>query len=241
MQITHIICSSKPQDFHITEDLDTEYLQSDPIEISQADRAKLKKTGKTSWTTSVQENIKPIKTNLKGKTTIFQHARGIGMTNEKKENINPMFYTSEIKKLEPIIKEKEKEKVEYLTFRNNGNRNINTNTYNTSNTSRSNYNNNTGNNYIQQNRNYSSNTNPNYNYNNENNRSSRTNNNISRTNQVYSRGNYSNTGKDGEIVKETRTKVQMGSRSQYRNVGNPVSSVITEKKVYTSNNFFNNK
>ena len=67
VQITHIICSSKPQDFHITEDLDTEYLQTEPIEISQADRAKLKKTGKTSWTTSVQDNIKPIVKNLKGK------------------------------------------------------------------------------------------------------------------------------------------------------------------------------
>lgn len=33
------------------------------------------------------------------------------MTNERKENINPMFYSSEIKKLDPIIKEKEKEKV----------------------------------------------------------------------------------------------------------------------------------
>ena len=239
VQITHIICSSKPQDFHITEDLDTEYLQTDPIEISQADRAKLKKTGKTSWTTSVQDNIKPIVKNLKGRTTVFQHARGIGMTNEKKENINPMFYTSEIKKLDPIIKEKEKEKVEYLTFRNKENRNV-TNTYNASNTSRSNYNSNRGNNYTQQKKIYSSNTNPTYNYNNENNRTSRINN-ASRTNQTYSRGNYSNTGKDGEIVKETRTKVQMGSRSQYRNAGSPVSSVTTEKKVYTTNTFFNNK
>ena len=243
VQITHIICSSKPQDFHITEDLDTEYLQTEPIEISQADRAKLKKTGKTSWTTSVQDNIKPIVTNLKGKTTVFQHARGIGMTNEKRENINPMFYTSEIKKLDPIVKEKEKEKVEYLTFRNNGNRTINTNnTYNGSNTSRSNYNSNRGNNYVQQKKNYSSNTNPSYNYNNENNRSSRINTTTTtRTNQTYTRGNYNNSGKDGEIVKETRTKVQMGSRSQYRNGGNPVSSVTTEKKVYTPNTFFNNK
>lgn len=241
VQITHIICSSKPQDFHITEDLDTEYLQTEPIEISQADRAKLKKTGKTSWTTSVQDNIKPIVTNLKGKTTVFQHARGIGMTNEKKENINPMYYTSEIKKLEPIIKEKEKEIVEYLTFRNNGNRNVNTNAYNSSNTARSNYNSNRSNNYNQQKKNYSNNTNPSYNYNNENNRASRINNTSSRTNQTYSRGNYSNSGKDGEIVKETRTKVQMGSRSQYRNPVNPVSSVTTEKKVYTANTFFNNK
>lgn len=118
IQITHIIYSSQPYDFHIKENLDTGFLDSEPIRITQTDRLKLKKTGKSSWTSSVQENIKPIVRNLKGKTTVYQHARGIGMTNDKKENINPLFYSSEIKKLEPIEKKKEKEKVEYLTFRN---------------------------------------------------------------------------------------------------------------------------
>ena len=237
IQITHIICSSKPQDFHITENLNTESLQTDPIEISKADRVKLQKSGKTSWTTSVQDNIKPIVTNLKGKTTVFQHARGIGMTNEKKENINPMFYSSEIRKLEPIVKEKEKEKVEYLTFRNSGSSKTNY-INNTSNTARNNYNSNRGNNYSynqQQKKNYSSNTNTNYSVNN--NRGSKVS--TIRTNQTYTRGNYSGSGKDGEIVKETRTKVQMGNRSQYRNNGNPTSTVTMEKRVYNSNNFFN--
>ena len=237
IQITHIICSSKPQDFHITENLNTESLQTDPIEISKADRVKLQKSGKTSWTTSVQDNIKPIVTNLKGKTTVFQHARGIGMTNEKKENINPMFYSSEIRKLEPIVKEKEKEKVEYLTFRNSGSSKTNY-INNTSNTARNNYNSNRGNNYSynqQQKKNYSINTNTNYSVNN--NRGSKVS--TIRTNQTYTRGNYSGSGKDGEIVKETRTKVQMGNRSQYRNNGNPTSTVTMEKRVYNSNNFFN--
>ena len=36
------------------------------------------------------------------------------MTNDRKNNINPLFYNSEIKKLEPIVKEKQKEKVEYI-------------------------------------------------------------------------------------------------------------------------------
>ena len=238
VQITHIICSSKPRDFHIIENLDTESLQTDPIEISKADRAKLKQSGKSSWTTSVQDNIKPIVTNLKGKTTVFQHARGIGMTNEKKENINPMFYSSEIKKLEPIIKEKEKEKVEYMTFRNEGAVNINK-TYNNSNTSRTNYNRGNNSSSSQQKKTYTSNTNRNYNSNtvNVNNRGSKAIN--SRSNQVYIRGNYSQSGNSGETVKETRSKVQMGSRSQYRNSGNPKSSVTTEKRVYNSNIFFN--
>ena len=231
VQITHIIYSSQPQDFHITENLNTESLQTEPIEISQADHVKLQKSGKTSWTTSVQDNIKPIVKNLKGKTTIFQHARGIGMTNERKENINPMFYSSDIKKLDPIIKEKEKEKVEYLTFRNSGSENNNMN--NNPNTTRINYNG--GNNYIQQKKSYAINSNNSiYNAN----RGSKVNN--VRTNQNYTRDNYYTNGNEGEIVKETRTKVQMGSRSQFRNSRNPTSSVTTEKRVYNSNTFFNN-
>lgn len=64
--------------------------------------------------------------NLKGKTTVYQHARGIGMTNDRRGNINPLFYNSEIKKLEPIVKEKEKVKVEYIeNFRSNRHRNHN--------------------------------------------------------------------------------------------------------------------
>ena len=230
IQITHIICSSKPSDFHITENLNTDTLEMDPIEISKADRLKLQKTGKSSWTSSVQDNIKPIVTNLKGKTTVFQHARGIGMTNEKKENINPMFYSSEIKKLDPIIKEKEKEKVEYMTFRNEGAGN--SNTY-SNNSNRTNYNNYNRGNNNQQKRNYGNST---QNYNNYNSRGSKTNN--IRNNSNYNRGSYSGSGYNGEIVKETRTKVQMGSRSQYRNSGNPTSSVSTERKVYNSNTFF---
>ena len=240
VQITHIIYSSTPRDFHITEKLNTESLEADPIQISKADRAKLQKTGKSSWTTSVQDNIKTIISNLKGKTTVYQHARGIGMTNDRKENINPTFYSSEIKKLDPIIKEKEKEKVEYMTFRNSGTTsNVNkvtptTTNKNISNTSRNN-NYNRGINSNQQKKVYGSNTAHPNNYN----RGNKVN--IVRTTQSYTRGNNygSGNGNDGEIVKETKTKVQMGSRSQYRGTTNPTSSVTTEKRVYNSNAFFN--
>ena len=114
IQITHIICSTKPSDFHITEKLETDNIKTNPIQISQIEREKLKKTGISSFRSSCQETFKPIVKNLKGKTTVYQHARGIGMTNDKKGKINPMFYSSDIKKLEPIIKEKNKEKVEYI-------------------------------------------------------------------------------------------------------------------------------
>lgn len=126
VQITHIICSKKPADFHITEKLELNNIKSNPIQIKKTDREKLKKGGKSSYSSSCQDNIKPIVQNLKGKTTVYQHARGIGMTNDRRGNINPLFYNSEIKKLEPIIKEKEKEKVEYIeNFRSNKYRNGN--------------------------------------------------------------------------------------------------------------------
>ena len=67
----------------------------------------------------------------------------------------------------------------------------------------------------QQKNTYSSNTNWSYNYNSSNNRRSKVN--TVRTNQIYSRGNNSGRGDDGEIVKETRNKVQVNSRSQFTN------------------------
>ena len=126
VQITHVICSKKPTNFHITEKLETNNIKSNPIQISKTDREKLKRGGKSSYTSSCQDNVKPRIQNLKGKTTVYQHARGIGMTNDRRGNINPLFYNSEIKKLEPIVKEKEKVKVEYIeNFRSNKYRNGN--------------------------------------------------------------------------------------------------------------------
>lgn len=118
VQITHIICCNQPRNFNIRENLSTEFLETEPLRLSQTERINLKKSGKTTWTTSVQDNIKPIISNLKGRTTIYQHARGIGMTNDDKSKLNPQFYTSTIRKLNPIRKRKQKEKVEYMTFRN---------------------------------------------------------------------------------------------------------------------------
>ena len=46
------------------------------------------------------------------------------------------------------------------------------------------------------------------------------------------------TGNGGKIVKETTTKVQMGSRSQFQNQSKPVVKTTTERKVYNQNNFF---
>ncbi len=153
VQITHVICSSKPSDFHITEKLETNNIESNPIQLTQRDRENLKKSGISSFKSSCQENVKPKTQNLKGKTTVYQHARGIGMTNDRGGNINPMFYSSEIKKLDPIVKQKEKVKVEYIeNFRSNMK---NSNTINTGRTN-NNYNLSRMNNYGSYNTNGSS-------------------------------------------------------------------------------------
>ena len=120
VQITHIICSSKPTNFHIFEKLNLNNFKSEPIQISKNDKVNLRKSGKSSYSSSCKNDIKPITQNLKGKTTIYQHARGIGMTNDKKGNINSSLYKSDIIKLEPIMKEREKEKIEHVeNFRSN--------------------------------------------------------------------------------------------------------------------------
>ena len=113
VQIIHIICSSKPSNFHITEKLSSFNLRQQKAVNSKINGEKKINSGTSSFSSSCKGNVNKIQ-NLKGKTTIYQHARGIGMTNDRKNNINPLFYNSEIKKLGPIVKEKQKEKVEYI-------------------------------------------------------------------------------------------------------------------------------
>ena len=250
VQITHIIYTSRPKDFHITEELNLENLNSAPIQISKADRARLQKSGKVTATCSCDgvEIAQPKKINLKGNTIHYQHARGIGMTNDRKENINPMFYSSEIKKLDPIYKQKEKEKIENVeNFRSSGkvykSPSTNKGTTKTSIYNRS-----------SQPQNYrGGSTTSNVRGSSAVNRGATTTSNrggmgnstvnnrggmgssIKTTTTVY-RG--SNMGGDGEIIKETKTKVQMGSRS-YKNQSQPTVSTTTERKVYNQKNFFN--
>ena len=129
VQITHIICTNKNKkaDFHITEKLSTQNIKSTPLNISTNDREKLKKGGKSTYTSSCTEYKPILSQNLKGKTTVYQHARGIGMTNDRR-NSNSHCYTSEIKKFEPIMLTKEKEKLEHVeNFRCNKYRNCNSN------------------------------------------------------------------------------------------------------------------
>ena len=234
VQITHIIYTSEPVDFHITENLNMENLNTNPIQISKADRARLKKSGKITTKCSCDgvEIAQPKKINLKGYTTHYQHARGIGMTNDKKENINPMFYSSEIKKLKPINRGKDKEKLENIeTFRSYGKQyNTVTSNSNTKYNPKSSTYRGGMNNTSTQKKSYVSGTSNNT-YNRGGMGSS-----VKTTSTVYRGSNYG--GGDGEIIKETNTKVQMGSRSQY-NQTKPTTYTTSERKVYNQKSFFN--
>ena len=130
VQITHIICTNKIKNpnFHITEKLSTNNIRSTPLTITIQDREKLKKGGKSTYSSSCTEYRPVLTQNLKGKTTVYQHARGIGMTNDRR-NSNSNYYTSDIKKFEPIVIKKEKEKLEHIeNFRSTKYRNSNCNT-----------------------------------------------------------------------------------------------------------------
>ena len=230
--ITHIINSSKPLDFHITEELNMDNMNTGPIRISEEERNKLQKSGKVEIKCSCDNvDIKKKPINLEGRITHYQHAQGIGMTDDKKENINPQFYSSEIKELKPLLYSKGEPNVEILQFRSNGKG------YTTTTTIKKAVNTNVKpvNNYSSNNRGNNSNYNQNR----------------SKTNTVQLKSNYGknnvggnsniirmsgtnykgNTG-SGSIVKDTNTKITMGSRSQFQNQSKPTVVTSSERKVY---------
>ena len=158
---------------------------------------------------------------MKGTTTVYQHARGIGMTNDKKENINPLYYSSKIRKLYPIVKKRQKEKVEYMSFRNESGFNSERATYNN-------------------NINFS---NPSYNfikiYNDENCKNNSLRNSMN-YNRVINNSNIENNNinNKSEISKENFSKIFMGTRSQFRKQGKPIINMNNERKLYNSNVFY---
>ena len=237
--ITHIINSSRPLDFHITEELNMDNLNTQPIQISEDERNKLQKSGKVEVSCSCNgvdiKKKKPL--NLEGRLTHYQHAQGLGMT-DAKENINPQFYTSEIKELKPKINKKGEPNVEILTFRSNGKNYTTTTTIKkmaTTTKPTTNYSNNRSNtSKYTQNRTVTTNTN-----NNDQLRSNYGKNNNLGGHSSYIKSSGTNTGRgSGKIVKETTTKVTMGSRSQFQNQSKPVVTTTSERKVYDQNNFF---
>ena len=215
VQITHIIYSTKPLEFHIIEALNEDNLNSKPIEISQDKRNNLQKSGKIEVTCSCDNiNLKKSKpVDLVGKYTHYQHAQGIGMT-DKKENINPQFYSSEIKSLDPLIFNKDTTRTITKTIvkpvvNYNTNRGSNIKSYANTNQLK--------NNSSAAKRGVASAT---------------------KTTTSSSTANYrGKSGNDGGIVKETTTQVKMGSRSQFNNQSKPIVTTTVDRKSYNQSNF----
>jgi len=243
IQITHIIYSSRPLEFHITEELDLNNLEKDPIQITESQRNNLKKSGKVEATSSC-DNIDIVKpeVNLDGKLTHYQHCQGIGMTDDISDKINPKYYSSEIKNLEPLVFNSGEPITEILEFRSAGKNYTTTKTTTiikkTEVKPKTNYNNTRGTSSITQTKVYNNN-NKNLKANNINSNNRGVGNSIKTT---TTSSNYrANTGNDGsgKIVKETTTKVQMGRRSQFlNNQVKPVSTTSTEKVIMNQNSFF---
>ena len=240
IQITHIIYSVRPLEFHITDPLNTDNLNKPIIQITEEERNNLQKTGKVEarFSPNCDSMKEPEPVNLKGKLTHYQHAQHIGMTDDKNPYINPKFYFSEIKTLDPLPLDKGEVNTQVLTFRSDGKNLSQTKTQtktqpkiqpkpvNNTNTVR------IDNTYSQV-RNYT-------NYN-------KTKSNIGSSNRgivntakttASSSSNYRGnpgTGSNGQIMKETTTKIQMGSRSQFNNQTKPISTTSTERKIYNQN------
>ena len=234
VQITHIIVSSQPLEFHITEDLNLDNLNTQPIKITDEQRNNLQKSGKIEVTCSCDNiEIKPKQYDLTGNLIHYQHAQGIGMTDDKKENLNPQYYNSEIKILEPLVLSKGEPVIEVLNFRSNGKNYTTTKTV-TKTTIKPVVINNTNkstNNYAK-NRTYN-NTSQVKNSTNVVNRG-----NVRTSATTSSTSNYRGkptTGNSGGVVKETNTKVTMGSRSQFQNKNPPIVTTSVERKVYNNN------
>lgn len=236
VQITHIIYSARPLEFHITEDLNLDNLNTQPIQISEEERNNLQKSGKVEVSYCCSDKgPKPV--NLDGTLTHYQHAQGLGMTDDNNKNINKKFYQSEIKQLEPILYNKGEPVIEHLEFRSAGK------SYNTANTKpkippktvvkpTTNYKSAQGAKTYTQNRTYTTTTQD------KNTRGGPGS--AIKTTTTISNSNFrgsSGTGDRGQIVKETTTKVQMGNRSQFQNQSKPVTSTTTERKIYTQTNF----
>ena len=236
VQITHIIYSARPLEFHITEDLNLDNLNTQPIQISEEERNNLQKSGKVEVSYCCSDKgPKPV--NLDGTLTHYQHAQGLGMTDDNNKNINKKFYQSEIKQLEPILYNKGEPVIEYLEFRSAGK------SYNTANTKpkippktvvkpTTNYKSAQGTKTYTQNRTYTTTTQD------KNTRGGPGS--AIKTTTTTSNSNFrgsSGTGDRDQIVKETTTKVQMGNRSQFQNQSKPVTSTTTERKIYTQTNF----
>ena len=109
IKITHIYYSNKQNlekyNFHIFEELSTPDLEK--LLNLNKNRQKHSINGKSEFKSSCEGRIFSPKTRGKiQKTTVFQHAGGMGMTNLEPDKINSSFYTSGLRDIPQVKKEK---------------------------------------------------------------------------------------------------------------------------------------
>ena len=118
VQITHIIRTKKPSEFHINEEISNKSLYTKPLDLEK-NRTKINNKNKYNAIIKCSSScdhmkIIPIEVNLKGKTTIYQHCAGVGMTNMQPDLIKSQNYISGIREIPIKHKEKNEPIVEHL-------------------------------------------------------------------------------------------------------------------------------
>jgi len=131
IQITHIYVTKKPNvknyNFHIFENLSRIELEKTPLDLTKI-RSKIKRNDKAKSTYKSScdgRKIAPVSKDKIQKTTVYQHARGMGMTNLEPNKIKSNLYTSGIKKIPKLVKQKGKPIVQVIEVFRSQQNNIN--------------------------------------------------------------------------------------------------------------------
>ena len=131
IQITHIYVTKKPNinnyNFHIFENLSSTELEKTPLDLTKI-RSKIKRNDKAKSTYKSScdgRKIAPVSKDKIQKTTVYQHARGMGMTNLEPNKIKSNLYTSGIKKIPKLVKQKGKPIVQVIEVFRSQQNNIN--------------------------------------------------------------------------------------------------------------------
>ena len=131
IQITHIYVTKKPNvknyNFHIFENLSRVELEKTPLDLTKI-RSRIKRNDKAKSTYKSScdgRKIAPVSKDKIQKTTVYQHAGGMGMTNLEPNKIKSNLYTSGIKKIPKLVKQKGKPIVQVIEVFRSQQNNIN--------------------------------------------------------------------------------------------------------------------
>ena len=257
IQVTHIYVTKKPNintyNFHIIENLSRSELDKKPLDLNKI-RSKIKRNDKAKSTYKSScdgRKIVPVSKDKIQKITVYQHARGMGMTNLEPNKITSNLYTSGIKKIPKLVKQKGKPIVQIIEVfrsqqnninlrRNNNNSINNKNNINTFNKSYTNLSNTNTINLKSKNT-YTSNINKNKNTNKKYSNNTRTNNIItintrdSNNNSMNSSYNMNNTSQNNynkNSRPNERRNVSPNVNSSYNNMTAQKNNNVNDRYKY---------